>query len=124
MPEKLNWRYSVQVAGGPTVSGAGALEIEAYEKLSVTVQASGTLDVEIVPGTGASLQVLVISPATPGPDLSYDVSGTPAVLDGPHVLIGAGAVGLLAATVGKLTFKNDGSADAALSILAGRDATP
>ena len=45
-------------------------------------------------------------------------------LDGPHVLIGAGAVALLAATVGTLEFTNGTAEDAEISILAGRDATP
>lgn len=124
MPEKLNWSYAAQVVGGPTVSGSGAMEIEAYEKLTVTVPANGTLDVEILPGGGGSLQLLVMNPATPSEDLSYAIGSEYVVLDGPHVLIGAGAVGLLASTIGKLKFKNDSTADVEISILAGRDATP
>jgi hypothetical protein len=40
------------------------------------------------------------------------------------VLIGAGAVSLLAAMVGTLSFDNGTDEDAAIDILAGRDSTP
>ncbi len=43
-------------------------------------------------------------------------------LDGAHVLIGAGAVGLLSATVGSLTFKNATAAPAEIDVLVGRSA--
>lgn len=124
MPETLNWSYAAQVVGGPTLAGSGALEIESYLKLTVTVPAGDTLDVEVLPGGGGSLQFLVISPATPSADLKYTIGTEEVVLDGPLVLIGSGAVGLLAATVGTLQFANDGAEDAEVSILAGRDVTP
>jgi hypothetical protein len=112
------------VAGGPTLAANGTLDVEAYLKLTVTVPAGGSLDVEVLPGGGGSVQLLVINPARPSEDLTYTVGAEEVVLDGPHVLIGAGAVGLLAATVGTLTFDNAGAEDADIAILAGRDATP
>ncbi len=124
MPEKLNWSYVAQVVGGPTLAANGALDVEAYLKLTVTVPAGGSLEVEVLPGGGGSVQLLVINPAVPSEDLTYTVGTEEVVLDGPHVLIGAGAVGLLAATVGTLTFLNAGAEDAEVAILAGRDATP
>src|SRR5262245_65611124 len=95
MPEKLNWSYVAQVVGGPIVAANGTLDVEAYLKLTVTVPAGGSLDVEVLPGGGGSVQLLVINPATPSEDLTYTVGTEEVVLDGPHVLIGAGAVGLL-----------------------------
>jgi|SRR3954447_15462212 hypothetical protein len=124
MPEKLNWSYATQVVGGPTLAASGSLDVEAYLKLTVTVPAGGSLDVEVLPGGGGSVQLLVINPAVPSADLTYTVGADEVALDGPHVLIGVGAVGLLAATVGTLTFDNAGAEDAEISILAGRDATP
>jgi hypothetical protein len=124
MPETLNWSYATQVVGGPTIAASGALEVEAYLKITVTVPAGGSLDVEVLPGGGGAVQLLVINPAAPSEDLTYTVGAEEVVLDGPHVLIGAGAVGLLAATVGTLAFANAGAEDAQIAILAGRDATP
>jgi hypothetical protein len=124
MPEQLKWSYSVQAVRGPTISGNGILEVDAYLKLNVTVPAVGSLDVEVLPDGGGSVQLLVINPAKPSKDLTYIVDAVNVPLDGPHVLIGAGAVSLLAATIGTLKFENAGAEDAEISILAGREATP
>jgi len=124
MPEQMKWSYSVQAVRGPTVAGNGVLEVDAYLKLNVTVPANGTLEVEVLPDGGGSAQLLVINPGKPSDKLSYKVDGDDVLLDSPHILIGAGAVGLLAETVGTLEFKNDGNEDAEISILVGRDATP
>ena len=66
---------------------------------------------------------MVINPRVPHEDLSYDLSGSPIALDGPHVLIGAGAVSLLGGAT-SLTFTNNTGADAVIEILIGRDSTP
>ena len=124
MSETLSWNYTVQVAGGPTVAGSGSLVVEAYVKLNVTVPKNKSLDVEVLPGTGGTVQILVIRPTVPSDKLSYKIGADTVVLDGPQILVGAGAVSLLAASLGTLTFKNDTTADAEISILAGRDATP
>jgi hypothetical protein len=124
VPEKLAWSYTVQALGGPTVAGSGNMLVDSYVKLSVVVPKKKTLDVEIQPGTGSGLQILLIQPVKPSPDLSYKTGSETILLDGPHVLIGSGAVNLLAASVGKLTFGNQADVDAEISILAGRDATP
>ncbi|MGH2690313.1 MAG: hypothetical protein ACRDKW_16125 [Actinomycetota bacterium] len=124
MPEKLAWTYSVQALAGPTVTGSGNMLVDSYVKLNVVVPNKKKLDVEIQPGTGSGLQILLIQPAKPSADLSYTAGSDTIVLDGPHVLIGSGAVSLLAASVGKLTFDNKADVDAEISILAGRDATP
>ena len=124
MPEKLSWSYSVQALGGPTVSGTGNMQVDSYLKLSVVVPKKKKLDVEIQPGGGSGLQVLLIQPLKPSSELSYKAGTETVVLDGPHLLIGSGAVSLLAATVGTLTFDNKADVDAEISILAGRDATP
>lgn len=124
MAETLNWSYTAQVAGGPTVAGSGDMTVDAYVKLNVSVPANASLEVEVLPGTGGPVQVLVIAPAVPSAGLRYEAGTETVVLDGPNVLLGGGAVGLLGASVGTLTFTNDDDADAEVSILAGRDATP
>lgn len=93
-------------------------------KLNVTVPAGTPQAVEILTDEGGALQFLIISPKSPSDSLTYAAGDETVVLDGPHVLIGSGAVSLLAASVGTLTFTNGGSEAAEISILAGRDATP
>jgi len=70
------------------------------------------------------VSLVIINPATPSADLTYEVSGTAIALDGPHVLLGAGAVALLGAGTSSLTFTNNLADPAAIEILVGRDATP
>jgi hypothetical protein len=124
MTERLNWSYATEIEGGPAIAGSGVLEFDAYVKLSVTIAAGDTQDVEVLPGAGGPVQALVIAPATPSEDLSYELDGNPVPLDGPHVLIGAGAVALFADAVGTLSFTNGTAEDARIDILAVRDATP
>jgi hypothetical protein len=125
MAEKLKWSFSAQVAGGPTLAGTGDIaDVDAYVKLNVIVPANGNQDVEVLTGTGGAVELLVISPAKPSAKLTYEVDGDDVPLDGPVVLIGAGAASLLADTIGTLKFKNGTAEDAAISILAARDATP
>lgn len=124
MAEKVSWSYAVQVLGGPTVTGTGTLFPDSYIKLNIVVPKKKSLDVEVQPGGGSGLLFLAIQPAKPSADLSYTAGTDTFLLDGPHLLIGAGAVSLLAGAVGTLKFENKSDFDAEISILAGRDATP
>ena len=121
MAEKFSWNYVAQALNGPSLSGQGDLTVDAYDKIEVTIAAGATQQVDLVPGGTVSL--LVINPAVPDVDLSYDVGGNAVALDGPHVLIGTGAVSLLGGAT-NLTFANNTAADATIAILLGRDATP
>ena len=120
MAEKLNWNYLANALNGPSVSGAGSIEVDAYDKFAITVTAGATQEVNLVPGDAISL--LIINPKPPSTDLSYALGGNPVALDGPHLLIGAGAVSLLG-TVTSLKFTNNTGSDAVIEILIGRDAT-
>ena len=124
MTEQVNWSYAVQVSGGPTLAGAGMRLVDGYMKLSLTVPANGNKSIEVLPDAGAPVRILVIAPAKPSDKLTYKLDGSDVPLDGPHVLIGAGAVSLFAAKVGTLAFANATGEDAAIDILAGRDSTP
>jgi len=121
MAEKMNWNYVAQALNGPSVSGAGSMEVDAYDKFDITVADGATQAVNLVPGD--SLSLLIINPRTPSADLTYAVGGNDVPLDGPHVLIGAGAVSLLGGAT-SLSFTNNTGTDAVIEILIGRDATP
>ena len=123
MPETIKWNFVTQVLKGPSVSAAGSIvEADAYDKFEVELADTVTQAVNLVPA-GASISLLVINPETPDASLSYDLGGTPVILDGPHVLIGEGAVSLLGGAT-SLTFTNSTGADAVIEILVGRDSTP
>ncbi|MBU1059862.1 MAG: hypothetical protein KJ804_16255 [Proteobacteria bacterium] len=122
MPETINWNFVIKVLQGPSISASARIDaIDAYDKFDINLADSVTQAVNLVPGGNISL--LVINPKTPDADLSYDLGGSPVALDGPHVLIGSGAVSLLGGAT-SLTFTNSTGADAVIEILVGRDSTP
>jgi len=122
MSETIKWNFVIQVLQGPSVSAAASIkDADAYDKFDISIADTVTQTVNLVPADSISL--LVINPKTPDKDLSYDLSGSPVALDGPHVLIGSGAVSLLGGAT-SLDFTNNTGADAVIEILVGRDSTP
>jgi hypothetical protein len=125
MAESLKWNFTIQVSGGPTMTGNGAVpgDIDTYHKASVAVPANGSLDVQLLTGAGGKVNLLVIQPAKASDKLTFEANGKDVPLDGPLVLIGAGAASLYG-DVGTIKFKNGSAEDAAVSLFAARDATP
>jgi hypothetical protein len=129
MPETIVLTVGAEVASGPTIKENRTLTVDAYDKISVTVpDGTSDLEVEVQPGGTGSVRLLIVKSSRYGDALKYTVNAgtTEYVLDEPHVLIGAGAVGLFGAAPAKLVFDNALGAgeDAQIQILIGRDATP
>ncbi len=128
MAEKINFSLSFQVAGGTTVPVSGSIESEAYEKIQVNVPVGASnLTVNLQPGGPNLAGFLLIKASKYGTDLTYKVnsdSGDAVVLDGPHVFIGSGAVGILDSAPTQLLFSNNLTEEVTIDILLGRDATP
>jgi len=122
MSEKISWSFKAQVTAGPTLSESDTTEVDAYDKIEAVIPAGGSKTVDVQPGA-TGVKFLFIS-ADDYEDLAYEVdgSGTDVDLDGPLILIGAGAAGLLGATQKQFEFKSSGSADVTVDILVGRDA--
>lgn len=132
MSEKINWTLSVQVVGGPKISVSQTMEVEAYDKIDVTVPGGddttpGTATVEVQPGGASQVKFLLITSSLYDAKLTYKVNGgTEAVkLDALQLLMGSGAVGLLETTPQQLAFTNKAGlfAPASIQILVGRKAT-
>jgi hypothetical protein len=128
MSEKINWTLNVQVVGGPKISESDTILAEAYDKVQVTIAAGDSdVEVDVQPGGSGQVQFLLISSDQYAEGLTYKVNADSAdavELDGPQVLIGKGAVGLLDPEPKKLFFSNGLAEDASVQILVGRDATP
>jgi hypothetical protein len=121
MSETIKWNFVAQVLQGPSVSGSASIDnVDAYDKFDINLADAETKTVDMVPGGGISL--LIINPQPPHPNLTYELNGNPVSLDGPHVLIGSGAVGLLGG-VTSLAITNSTNAEAVVEILVGRDST-
>jgi hypothetical protein len=129
VPETIVLTVSAEVASGPTVKESRTIEVDAYDKISVSVPDGTTgMDVQLQPGATGSVRLLIVKSSEYGDALKYKVDGggTQYALDQPHVLVGAGAVSIFGAEPTKLTFDNALGAghDAQVQILIGRDATP
>jgi hypothetical protein len=123
MPISINHTFSARVNGGPSLVESSTLDYDAYEVIQVTIPADGTdVDVNLSADSGALLLAIM---STAYDDIKYDVAGggSDIVLDGPHILIGAGIISLLDAAPGQLTFSKGSGDDAFVTILVGRDAT-
>ena len=132
MPEKLNIALNMQIVGGPNISISMARDIEAYDKLEVTITAGASdVEVEVQPSAEGQVGFFMIGLKDDkhyGTEVSYKVNNTggdSVTLDAPHVLIGHGAVGLMKLQAPlKLYFSNTHPEDIAVQALVGRDATP
>jgi hypothetical protein len=126
MTETINWTLNVAVVGGPKVSGANTLDVEAYDKVGVVVQAGSQSEVEVQPGTEGQVQFLLLSSDHYGSELTYrvnDESGQAVALDALQLFVGTGAVSLLGQSPKTIHFDNQMADDAAIRILVGRRAT-
>ena len=123
MPKKISWTLNVQVVGGPKVSAADIMEVEAYDKIEAVAPAGDSVTVNVQPGDGA-LFLLITASSYENLNYEVDASGNPVTLDGTHVLIGSGAVSLLGGTQNQFIFSNGGAANITVEILVGRQATP
>lgn len=128
MPETINWSFSVAAVDGPRVYGSDALDVDAYDKASVALAAGDSdVDVEVQPSnTAGRVRALVIGSSAydAGITFSADAGTTVFALDGPIVLIGSGAVELLADAPQTLRFSNTTTGDVTVDILVGRDPAP
>ena len=126
MSEYIVVAINVGVANGPTMVINRALAVDAYDKFDVIVPDGSTaLTVELQPGGSGQVGFLLVSSDQYGNNLTYKVNDAADAykLDGPHLLIGAGAVSLLDEAPAKLVFANSLGMNAQVRILIGRDAT-
>ncbi len=128
MPETLNWSFSIEAVQGPRISGSNTMQVDAYDKLSVSLEAGATdVDVQIQPAnTAGRVQLLVIRASAYDAALTFsaDSGATRFARDGPVVLVGSGPVSLLAAAPQTLRLSNGTTADVTIDVLVGRNPAP
>ncbi len=121
------WQFQAAVPGGPSFTiNQPSIEVSGYDVVAVTIPASTpALSVPVQPASATGDVILIIissSKYDPGISYTVDAVGATHVLDGPHMLVGSGAVSLLNSTGApqKLTFKNTLTTDINVQVLAGR----
>ena len=126
MAESVTWSTSFTVLLGPRVVQSGTLTVDAYDKISVQLDAGAAdVNVDVQPSvTVGDVRLLVITASSYEAGVSYSADGgtTTTVLDGPLALIGAGAITLLANPPQVLQFDNPGADPVSVDILVGRSA--
>jgi hypothetical protein len=124
----ISWQFQAAIQDGPTLAlNQPMISVAAYDVVQVTLAAGASaIAVPIQPGsTTGDVVLLVVNSSEFGAALTYtvDAVGTTHVLDGPHLLIGSGAVGFLnaAAPPKLLTFTNGLASSADVQVVVGRN---
>jgi hypothetical protein len=134
----ISWGFSASVVGGPQLAvSQPALSVDAYDVIKASVPAAKTgFAIDLQPATAAGeVRFLAVTsdnytdPAHPSSTITYkvDLSPNAITLDGPLLLVGAGAVSVLngaAAPPQKLHVDNNLSIAITLQILVGRMLPP
>ncbi len=125
----VNWQFQAAIPGGPSVLlNQPGITVAAYDVVAVDIApGASNVDVPIQPSSGAGNVVfVVVSSSLYDPGINYTVDALTAahVLDGPHVLLGSGAVSFLnnSAPPQKLVFNSTAAKDANVQIVVGRKA--
>ena len=126
MAESINWSVTFDAVLGPRIAASGTQTLGAYDKLSIQLAAAATdVDVDVQPSaTAGDVQLLVITASSYEAQVTFsaDAGTTEVTLVGPVVLIGTGAVGLLANPPQTLRFANPDADTVDIDILFGREA--
>ncbi|HEX7151237.1 MAG TPA: hypothetical protein VF618_07095 [Thermoanaerobaculia bacterium] len=112
----------VQVSDGPRINFKNQLEVDAYDRIDVSVPSDNTpVNAEVQPGSTVTFLLIRSSVSN---DLVTLKNGTAQISLASPIVLAGGGVGLLAAPAKTLTFTNDSGTDAKITVLVGRDATP
>jgi hypothetical protein len=126
----INWQFQTMIAGGPAfIINQPAIQVDAYDVAAVTVPQSGSVAVQIQPSSTAGDVVFLVVTSSQYPGITYTVDALAPVyaLDGPHTLVGSGAVAFLTSTAPspapppqKLTFNNTLAKSVNVQVVVGR----
>jgi hypothetical protein len=132
MASSLSYQFKAAIGGGPSFSAQSQLDTESYSLTQVAIPiTAGGVGTTVAIGAGAAteIQMLCISVdnyRNAAGALAISVTtaalGTPLMLDGPLVLMGAGAAALLGTPIDSLDFNNGTGAERTVTILVARNA--
>lgn len=123
----INWQFQAAIQGGPVLAtNQPVIKVGGYDYIQVTVAAqTNNVAVPIQPAAAAGdviFMAVVSDVYDPGVTYSVDAIGANHILDGPHLLIGSGAVSLLNnnAPPKLLTFNNTLTKPVDVQVIVGR----
>jgi len=124
---------NIVVPNGPQFPINQTLDVDAYDKIDVTVEAGASgKKIELQPGAAGQVQFLAMTSDWYSSDLSFKINSNSSTdvfaLDQPILCMGEGGVALFDSAPKTLFLSNGTSGanakDAKIQILIGRDATP
>ena len=131
MPQ-LQWNFQIKTTDGLKSGIAGNVEVDATGKIDKTLPAptggatSTTTTIDVQPSGTDKIEALVIYANKYDDKVTYKVSDetgdgvTDVTLDGPQILIGQGAVGLLQKAPKTIEFINALTEDVTVTVFVGR----
>jgi hypothetical protein len=124
---KITWQFQATIPGGPAFTlSQPPIEVLAYDVATAKVAGSASgVAVNVQPSsTTGDVVFVVVTSDVYDAKITYTVDGSSAVheLDGPHVLLGAGAVGFMngGTPPQTLTFANTLATDVNVQVVVGR----
>jgi hypothetical protein len=123
----IKYTVDIQIAGGPRLNFSDSVDVDAYDRIEVLIpgaDAAAETVVEVQPGAQAGSVKLLLVKAKPASEKLTFANGASNIGLQNAVLLGGGALDILAALPKQLKFKNGTGKDANVLILVGRDATP
>jgi hypothetical protein len=129
MPTNIAWKFVLDVPGGPQVSHANAVEVDAVDQIAVvipdTTATPAPTTVEVQPGAAGKVKLLLIRASTYGPKVEYQVHDATApkrVLSDALFLVDAAPIDLLGTPLDKLLITNTSGQDVDVEVVVGRTA--
>ena len=134
MPTNISWKLNVEVQGGPKVAESKTVQVEAFDRIEVTVPDSSAVatptptEIDVQPGAAGKIKLLLIRSSAYSDDLVYQVHNTTAderVLNEALFLVGKGSLDFLedgTAPLDKLFVTNTTGQNVVLEIIVGRSA--
>jgi len=123
----ITWQFQAAIPGGPAFTlNQPPIAVQAYDVATATIAAGATgVAVNVQPSsTAGDVVLVVVSSDRYDAKLTYTVDSSSDVhaLDGPHVLLGSGAVGFMNAGLPpqQLTFDSTLTEDAHVQVVVGR----
>lgn len=127
MAEVINITVSAKIKSGPSISFSESLNVDAYDKLDVTVAPGAPSTIQLLPPGTTSVHFLLIKSSQYSHQISYTVNGAGStiILDTPQNFIGLGSLAALddVNDPATLVFTNGLAEDVNIQIFIGRNAT-
>lgn len=126
MAEVINITVSAKIKSGPIISFSESLNVDAYDKLDVTVAPGAPSTIQLLPLGTTSVHFLLIQSSQYSDQISYMVNGAGStiILDTPQNFIGLGSLAALddVNDPATLVFTNSLAEDVNIQIFIGRNA--